>query len=145
MKNDLNKVIKDMTVDGTLRNLTQEYITNLKEGVEPPAVLDGADTIKVAVTGDLPPFDLVLPDGKPAGFSTAVLAEISRRIGKNIELIDIDSNARAEILTSKGADVVFWGSVPKDSTLVPANIDKPAGSEVSEPYFHDLIVHVGTK
>ena len=149
LKNELNKAIKAMISDGTLGKLSKQYITDLKEGEEPPAVpithIDGADTIKVAVTGDLPPFDLVLSDGTPAGFSTAVLAEISRRIEKNIELVTVDSAARASILSSKGADVVFWVSVPKDSILIPANIDQPAGIAVSEPYYHDLITHIGKK
>ena len=72
LKNNLNKAIKAMTADGTLKNLTKEYILNRQDDAEPPAVpitkIDGADTIKVAVTGDLPPFDLVLADGTPAGF-----------------------------------------------------------------------------
>ena len=149
LKNELNKAIKAMISDGTMGKLSKQYTTDLKEGEEPPAVpithIDGADTIKVAVTGDLPPFDLVLADGTPAGFSTAVLAEISRRIEKNIELVTVDSAARASILSSKGADVVFWVSVPKDSILIPANIDQPAGIAVSEPYYHDLITHIGKK
>lgn len=149
LKNDLNKAIKAMETDETLENLSKQYIIDLKSGAEPPAVpitqIEGADTIKVAVTGDLPPFDMVLADGTPAGFSTAVLAEISRRINKNIELINIDSAARASILSSKGADVVFWVAVPKDSTLIPANIDQPAGIAVTEPYYHDNIAHVGLK
>ena len=149
LKNDLDKAIKAMTADGTLNKLAKQYISDLKDGAEPPVVpitkIDGADTIKVAVTGDLPPFDLVLPDGTPAGFSTAVLAEISKRIGKNIELINIDSAARASILTSNGANVVFWVSVPKDSTLLPNNIDQPEGIAVSEPYYHDTITHIGLK
>ena len=149
LQNELNKAIKSMIADGTLANLAKQYITDLKDGSDPPAVpitqIEGAETIKVAVTGDLPPFDLVLADGTPAGYSTAVLSEISRRIGKNIEIIDVDSVARASILTSKGADVVFWVSVPKDSTLLPNNIDQPDGIAVSEPYYHDLITHVGLK
>ena len=146
---ELNRAIKEMSTDGTLSKLTKQYITDLKFDAEPPTVpithIDGADTIKVAVTGDLPPFDLILANGKPAGFSTAVLSEISRRLGKNIELVDVDSGARATILTSKGADVIFWVSVPKDSKLVPADIDKPAGVAISEPYFSDEIVHVAKK
>ena len=149
LQNELNKAIKEMTADGTLSKLAKQYISDLKGNAEPPAVpitkIDGAETIKVAVTGDLPPFDLILPDGTPAGFSTAVLSEISKRIGKNIELISIDSGARASILSSKGADVVFWVSVPKDSTLLPANIDQPEEIIISEPYYHDLITHVGLK
>ena len=149
LKNELNKAIKSMIADGTLSKLAKQYINDLRDGAEPPAVpikqIDGADTIKVAVTGDLPPFDLILPDGTPAGFSTAVLSEISQRIGKNIELISVYSTARASILSSNGADVVFWVSIPKDSMLLPTNIDQPIGIAVSEPYYHDTITHVGLK
>lgn len=149
LKNDLNKAIKSMETDGTLSNLTKQYIIDIKNGAEPPAVpitkIEGANTIKVAVTGDLPPFDMVLADGTPAGFSTAVLAEISMRIGKNIELVNVDSVARASILSSKGADVVFWVAVPKDSTLIPENIDQPDGIAVTEPYYNDNIAHVVLK
>ena len=149
LKNDLNKAIKEMTNDGTLIKLSKQYIIEIKGGTEPPAVeiseIEGADTIKVAVTGDLPPFDMISADGTPTGFSTAVLSEVSKRIGKNIELISIDSGARASILSSKGADVVFWVAVPKDSTLIPANIDQPEGIAISEPYYHDNIVHIGKK
>ncbi len=149
LKNDLNKAIKAMNDDGTLAELSKRYITDLKAGEDPPAVpiaqIDGADTIKVAVTGDLPPFDMILADGTPAGFSTAVLAEVSKRINKNIEPVSVDSAARAAILSSKGADVVFWVAVPKDSNLFPEDIDKPKGIAVSEPYYRDSITHVGLK
>lgn len=149
LQRELNKAIKKMIDDGTLNKLTKEYIIDLKNGAEPPAVpiahIDGADTIKVAVTGDLPPFDMILADGTPAGFSTAVLAEVSRRINKNIELVSIDSAARATILSSKGADVVFWVAVPKDSNLIPTNIDQPPGIAISDPYYNDNIVHIGLK
>lgn len=149
LQNALNKAIKAMADDGTLARLSKTYIIDIKNGVEPPAVpitpIDGADTIKVAVTGDLPPFDMVLADGTPAGFSTAVLAEISKRINKNIELVSVDSAARAAILSSKGADVVFWVAVPKNSNLIPTNIDKPVGIAVTEPYYHDNIAHLGLK
>ncbi len=146
LKNDLNKAIKEMSADGTLSRLSKEYIIEIKNGYEPPAVkiakIEGAETIKIAVTGDLPPFDMISADGTPTGFSTAVLEEISKRIGKNIEIISIDSGARASILTSKGADVVFWVAVPKDSTLIPSEIDKPSEIDVTDPYYHDNIVHI---
>ena len=71
-------------------------------------VIDGAETIKVAVTGALPPMDYVAPDGTPAGFNTALLAEISQRIGKNIELVTVDSVGRAAALASGTVDAVFW-------------------------------------
>ena len=100
---------------------------------------------KTVILSGSPPFDMVLADGTPAGFSTAVLAEVSKRINKNIELINVDSAARASMLSSKGADVVFWVAVPKNSNLFPENIDKPTGISVSEPYYRDFVTHVGLK
>ena len=143
LKNDLDITINSMKEDGTLDNLIKTYITEFK--TDPPAVeitkIDGADTIKVGITGDLPPLDLVLADGTPAGFNTAVLSEISKRIKKNIELIQIDSAARAAALTSKQVDVVFWVVVPQDDKR-PADIDKPEGILVTTPYYEDVKVNV---
>ncbi|MBQ9497496.1 MAG: transporter substrate-binding domain-containing protein, partial [Selenomonadaceae bacterium] len=125
-----------------------EYIVNVDKGQVPPAVeipmTDGADTIKVGVTGDLPPLDYVSADGKASGFNTALLAEIAKRSGKNVEIVDIDSGARAAALSSKQIDVVFWVTVP---TLekVPADLDKPEGVELSNPYFKDSVEHLQLK
>ena len=147
--NELSKAIKSMISDGKLAELSKTYIVDVKDNSELKPVtieqIPDAQTLKVAVTGDLPPLDLVLADGTPSGFNTAVLSEISKRIGKNIELVQIDSAARAAALTSKQVDVVFWVSVPKDNTLIPVDIDKPVGIGISEPYYTDSIVHVALK
>lgn len=148
LKSQLDETLKEIRTDGTLDKLTKEYITDLKQGEEPPAVqfekFDGADTIKVAVTGDLPPLDLVLSNGQPAGFNTALLAEVGKRLHKNIETIQIDSVARASALTSKKADVVFWAIIPVGNER-PSNMDVPSELDLSTPYFVDKIIHLDLK
>ncbi|MBR4641178.1 MAG: transporter substrate-binding domain-containing protein [Selenomonadaceae bacterium] len=148
LKADLDKVIGEMKSDGSLAKLISEYVTNVDKGKNPPKIelpkVEGADTIKVGVTGDLPPLDLVLADGTPAGFNTALLAEIAKRLNKNIELVQIDSGARAAALNSDQIDVIFWAIVPANEIL-PADIDKPEGIELSEPYFKDDIAHIKLK
>ena len=145
LRDSLNNVIKEMTSDGTLDKLTKEYITDISADKELPIAelphFDGADKIKVAVTGDLPPLDYVGEDGKAAGFNTAVLAEIGNRMLKNIELVQIDSGARAAALTSKQVDVVFWAIVPV-SEIIPADSDKPSGIILTDPYYKDKITHI---
>ena len=130
-------------LDKSLDNLIKQYITDVKaedpQAVELPRI-DDADTIKVAVTGDLPPLDLVLANGQPAGFNTALLAEIGKRLNKNIEIIDIDGDARSSALTSGRADVIFWAILPVDDR--PKDIDTPEGAVLSEPYFTDKITHL---
>ena len=145
LRENFNRAIDSMKADGTLDKLVAEYITDVKldniPAVEMPH-FDGAQTIKVAVTGDLPPLDLILPDGQPAGFNTALLAAVSEKIGTNFELIDVDSGARAVALTSKQVDVIFWVAVPQNSTLAPPDCDTPTGVILTNPYFTDEIVHV---
>lgn len=145
LRDTLNNVIAQMQADGTLDRLTKTYITDINAETDPPVVVlphfDSAQTIKVAVTGDLPPLDFINADGKPAGFNTAVLAEISKLTGKNLELVNIDSAARAVALTSKQVDLVFWAIVPV-SEIIPSDTDKPAGVILTAPYFKDKVVHL---
>ena len=148
LKADLDKTIKAMKDDGSLAKLVNDYVKNVDKGQDPPKVevpkFEGADTIKVGVTGDLPPLDLILPDNSPAGFNTALLAEIAKRLNKNIELVQIDSGARAAALSADQIDVIFWAIVPVGNHM-PDNIDKPEGVELSEPYFQDEISHLKLK
>ena len=148
LKNSLDAAINSMGKDGTLENFRKIYITDLKMDADPPAVafenFDGAETLKVGVTGDLPPVDLVLADGKPAGFNTAVLSEIGKRLQKNIEVVKIDAASRATALTSKQIDIAFWAIVPTNEA-VALDIDKPQGVELSAPYLTGDVVHVALK
>lgn len=147
LKADLDKVLAEMKADGSLAKLTSEYITNVDKK-NPPKVeipkVEGADTIKIGVTGDLPPLDLVLADGTPAGFNTALLAEIAKRFNKNVEVVQIDSGARAAALAADQIDVIFWVAVP-EAEVFPKNIDAPDGIELSAPYFKDDISHIKLK
>lgn len=148
LKDSINAALESMKQDGTLEKLTQTYIKNLNMQEDPPAVefenFDGAETIKVGITGDLPPMDLVLADGKPAGFNTALLSELGKHLQKNIEIVQIDSAARATALSSGKIDISFWAIVPINDVM-PSNIDKPQGVELSTPYFQDEILHIELK
>ncbi len=59
-----------MKADGGLSVIKAKYI--FEPGIDDPEPVvfekyNGADTIQVAVTGDLPPIDFVRADGAPAG------------------------------------------------------------------------------
>ena len=111
LRDQIDAAIGEMEQDGTLDALTQKYIYDTIDGAEPEAVAfeqtDG-ETIKVAVTGSLPPMDYVAPDGTFAGFNTALLAELGKRLEKNIELVQVDSLGRAAALASGTVDMVYW-------------------------------------
>ncbi len=112
LRDSFNRAIVDMRNDGTLQKLIDEQITGVINGDEIREVkmepMEGAGTIKVAVTGALPPMDYVDAAGNPAGFNTAVLSELGKRLGKNMEIVVVDSIGRASALSSGKVDVVFW-------------------------------------
>ncbi len=109
---EINTALAAMREDGTLDQLVRKYITEAtEEGISEQVEFDsfdGADTIRFVVTGDLPPMDYMQTDGSPAGFSTAVLAEIGRRLKKNIRVIPTENLSRALELETGRADAAFW-------------------------------------
>ena len=74
-----------------------------------------------------------------------MLAEISKRLNRNIEVVQIETGARAAALSSKLIDVVFWVIVPFGNDKIPADIDKPEGLELSNPYFQDNVAQIKLK
>lgn len=111
LQKEFNGAIEAMKKDGTLANLEKLYINNMSMS-EPEEIkfqqFKDAPTIRVAVTGDLPPIDFIAADGRPTGYNTALLAQIGRRLRKNIRLISVDAGGRSAALASERADVVFW-------------------------------------
>ena len=158
LQKDFNAAISAMRKDGTLARLQKDFVENLPTG-EPGAVkftnFNGAKTIRVAVTGDLPPIDFIAADGTPTGYNTAILAEIGKRIKKNIRLVSIESGARSAALAGERADVVFWYrntegiKAPKQAkgkNLGSVMKDTLDGVILSEPYYEwdtDLIIGLG--
>ena len=131
-----NDAILSMKEDGTLSVLQGKYIDGAGIG-DPEAIefrkFDNVDKkITIAVTGDLPPIDYVAADGTAAGFNTAVIAEIGKRLNVNVQLIYIMSGARAATIMSGRADAVFWIQGFRD---VKRHSDIPEMMILSEPYY----------
>jgi ABC-type amino acid transport substrate-binding protein len=138
----LNNAIKDMKADGTLDSLIanelKAYIESEPEAKDLPH-FDGAKTIKIGVTGDIPPMDFVAANGKAAGFNIALLAEIANRAQVNIELVQIESGARAISLSSGKVDAVFWTKSSTCTVCGAEGAEKIDGTLVTESYFSDSV------
>lgn len=105
----ISEQIKVINTDGTMKKLQDEYIK--KANVDNVVTFEeypNAKTIKFAVTGDIPPIDYILENGTPSGFNVAMIKEIAKRLKINVELIPIESGARAMALATGRADVIFW-------------------------------------
>ena len=138
----VNEAIDGLRADGTLDALKERYLDRTQGTELLPAAFaafpESDETIRVVVTGDLPPIDYIEADGTPAGFNTAVLAEIGRRLKVNIELVSMQTGSRALALTSDAADAVFWFM-----DRPGFDDDAPEGLVFSKPYLDwSLWLHI---
>ena len=108
---EFNDAIRQLKFDGTLDRLLEKYVKKLAGKDEIPLampVFKGASVIKVGVTGDLPPLDMISADGTPSGFNAALLGAIGEKLKKNIKLVPIEANARIAAIVTGRVDAVFW-------------------------------------
>ena len=136
----LNNAILEMKADGTLdaliENELKAYIESDPEAKDLPK-FEGGKTIKVGITGDVPPMDFVASNGKAAGFNIALLTEIANRAQVNIELVQIESGARPMALSSGKVDAVFWTKSFTCNICGNDVSEKIEGTLVTESYFTD--------
>ena len=136
----LNNAIKEMKTDGTLESLIENelkaYINSDPVAKDLPH-FDGARTIKIGVTGDLPPMDFVAANGKAAGFNIALLTEIANRAQVNFELVQIETDARAMALSSGKVDAVFWTRSSTCTKCGATSVNGVEGILATESYFTD--------
>lgn len=139
LRDQISDCIAQMNADGALEAMRQRYIEDVIAGEDPdavvPEVFPDARTIKVAVTGDRPPMDYVSAGGEPLGFNTALIAEIGKRLGVNIEFVTVDCGARGIALATGVCDIVFWMEIGDFENWEGADFeDQPENTIVTEPY-----------
>ena len=135
LRDKISAAINEMIKDGSLTLLIRQYIQGPEAKNAKPAAFDvfeGAETITVAVTGDFPPIDYVDEGGLAAGYNSAMLAELGRRLHMNIKLIYTNAASRAAALMSGKADVVFWFELYSDKG---EQFDIPEGIIYTVPYY----------
>lgn len=140
LRDQISNSIAEMEADGTIEEMKQRYIEDVivsgnDPGVVVPEVFPGARTIKVAVTGDRPPMDYVSAGGEPVGFNTALISEIGKRLGINIEFVTVDCGARGIALATGVCDIVFWMEIGDFENWEGADLeDQPENTIVTKPY-----------
>ena len=146
LQKKFNAALADMRKDGTLDAITRQYCGNPghdKLDSVKMAKFPDAETVRVAVTGDVPPIDFVAADGEAAGFNTAILSEIGKRAKLNIKLVHVETAARTTALMSGRADAIYWYQIYKGVKEQP---DAADGVIFSDPYYEfNISLHVGRK
>ena len=107
----LNVAIETLSENGTLDALYEQYVTNASLDNVPDAppveVIDGAKTIVVGVSGDMPPHDYVTVDGNPAGYNVALMGEVAKLAGFNVKFMPVVLGTKFAALQSERIDLFF--------------------------------------
>jgi ABC-type amino acid transport substrate-binding protein len=145
IRNNAIKVMKEEgTLDALIENELKAYIESDPVAKDLPD-FDGAQTIKIGVTGDLPPMDFVAANGKAAGFNIALLTEIANRAQVNIDLVQIETASRPMALSSGNVDAVFWTKGTECPVCGAEDAEKVEGTLVTESYYSDYFVKIKLK
>ena len=115
----LNQALDYLEKYGTLKNLTDEYIDGATQEVtcrESDMVIRDrlhkmyyydSDTIRVGVTGAVPPIELIDASGEPYGFCVALMDEIGQILKTQVEFVVLDNETAFSSLMSGRVDVIF--------------------------------------
>lgn len=150
----LTGAITELREDGTLSSLEEQYIYSAQEQPEKETVavkIEGAPTIRIGLTGNLPPFDYVSADGVPAGFNVAFANALGERLGINIELITVEVDSRLTALVGEKIDVVFWmiladsdENASNDNMCITQFYHKSYGAAITKDYpYEDIMYRFG--
>ena len=132
LKAEIDQAIATLKENGVIDNLKETWLSDeaMKSDPQPATIetIPGAETIKVGISGVLAPMDYATADGKPGGFNVALIGEISKLIGKNIEFVNVDPDSKFLALSSGTIDLFFWNFY---NSFISEDY------EVSEPYLED--------
>ncbi len=146
LRKGFNSALASMRQDGTLDAIRLKYCGKPGHDKLDSVKMENfpdAETVNIAVTGDVPPLDFVAADGEAAGFNTAILSEIGKRLKVNIKLVYVETAARTTALMSGKADCVYWYQLYKDTDNQP---DAPESVIFSDPYYDcNIFLHIKVK
>lgn len=128
----INSAIEELRESGRLAELYEQYVTNASPDSIPeaPAIetIEGADTVTVGVSGDFAPHDYVTVDGKPAGYSVALMSEIAKLANFNLRFETVTFSTKFAALESRRIDLFFLhaGHTSFDGIVQTAAYDEEA-------------------
>lgn len=107
----VNSAIETLKANGRLDELYTQYVENASPDSIPeaPAIetIEGARTVIVGVTGDLPPYDYVSTTGTPSGYNVALMGEIAKLAGFNVQFENLNFSTKFSALKSERIDLFF--------------------------------------
>lgn len=116
LRDVLNATLTEMKEDGTLEALTVAYV----DADEPLALYEkgrgSGRKIYVGVTGTIAPLDRFDEDGKPCGFSVALLEELGKRTGYRFVTVPVTVEESFTAMSSGKVDMLFGYGTSRNTT-----------------------------
>lgn len=113
---ELSVTISEMEEDGALEAITYAYVDAQEPLVRYASGGRGGNRLYVGVTGTIPPVDRLDANGKPCGFSIALLEELGKRTGYQFEPVVLTTEESFTALNSGRVDLLFAYGTSRDTT-----------------------------
>ncbi len=139
----LNEAIQTLGANGTLLMLAGTML-----GGEPPAAPEAeltGETLRVGVTGDIPPVDYVDASGQPAGYNVNLMAHIGALLGRPIEFVLVGKGAAITALATGRIDILFWQEQALSEDIQGMVGDMSENVFVTDPYLSVNVTAVELK
>ena len=129
LNESFNAAIKTLEADGILEELRQKYIYDAEKAepfTEKNMIIAGKaykqafsknDTLRIGITGAVPPVEMLDEDGDPYGFCVAFMDEVGQQLGRNVEFVVLDNETIFTSLMSGRIDAVFCYGTPGKVTM----------------------------
>lgn len=113
----LNAALLELEEEGMLTALQVAYV----EAEEPLELYgekksSGKQILYVGVTGTVPPLDMLDENGKPCGFSVALLSELEKRTGYRFETVKVETGDAFTALENGKVDFLFAYGTGRNTT-----------------------------
>lgn len=117
LRAELDAALFELEDEGMLKALQVAYV----EAEEPLDLYgeensSGKQTLYVGVTGTVPPIDMFDENGKPCGFSVALLSELEKRTGYHFETVTVETKDAFTALGSGKVDLLFAYGTGRNTT-----------------------------
>ncbi len=104
----IDGIIREFKADGTLDRLAGKWLDGPPEGRKPAACADQAagPVLRLGVCPTLPPFSYYDGEGKVIGMDIEMAAMIAQRLGRRLQVVDMEFGAMIPSLVRKEIDAV---------------------------------------
>ena len=121
--NDIDAALDELIRDGTVSKIVDYYISGVSHNLKFQQNVDGLPTLSMGTNADFPPYEY-MQDGKIVGIDADIAAAIADKLGRKLEIDNMDFGAIIAAVQTGKVDMGMAGMTVTDERLESINFSK---------------------